>query len=134
MGLRSRVRTPHRGRVTQRTHNSILVQVGAAGTKMNPRQKAYLDLLAHGLVAVRNLAYGDRSELCGVEADHLHNIPSLLDETNENRHVYYIAKERGLYLDRLRQMGADNHLTQMMAWNNQAWLTLSSIAGVELTD
>jgi hypothetical protein len=99
---------------------------------MNPRQQAYLDLLSHGLVAVRNLAYGRKVALCEVEADHLHNIPSLLNEPNERRHIFYIVKERGLYLERLHRMDACEHLESMTIWYGQSWRTLASIAGVEL--
>ncbi len=62
------------------------------------RERAYLDILHRGLVLVRNLAHGGQTELCRIEADHLHNIPSLLGETNECRHVFYIyiLQERGL--------------------------------------
>ncbi len=57
---------------------------------VQPRQQAYLDLLHRGLVSVRIFAHADRVELCRIEADHLHNIPTLLHEDNEHRHRYYI--------------------------------------------
>jgi hypothetical protein len=41
-------------------------------------------------VLLHNLAYAGQIELCRIEADHLHNIPTLLGEANEDRHVYYI--------------------------------------------
>ncbi|MDB5385195.1 MAG: pknB 11, partial [Planctomycetaceae bacterium] len=52
----------------------------------NPREQAYSDLLHYGLVLLRNHADGDRIALCRIEADHLHNIPTLLREPNERRH------------------------------------------------
>jgi hypothetical protein len=98
------------------------------------RQRAYLDLLARGVVAVRNYAYSGQMALCEVEADHIHNIPSLLEETNELRHRFYIVQERGLYLDRLNPLGAMEYLEFMRIWYAQPWKMLASIAGVELTE
>jgi hypothetical protein len=100
---------------------------------MEPRQRAYLDLLAGGVVAVRNQAYSGQLALCEIEADHIHNIPSLLEEPNELRHRYYIIQERGLYLDRLKSLGASEYLESMRVWYSQPWKVLASIAGVELT-
>jgi hypothetical protein len=71
----------------------------------DPRQRAYLELLERALVAIRNHAHTRDATLCAIEADHIHNIPSLLDEANELRHRFYIVKERGLYLARLRERG-----------------------------
>ena len=52
---------------------------------IQPREQAYLDLLHRGLVKVRDFAWDGQMELCRIEADHLHNIPTLLGETNEHR-------------------------------------------------
>jgi hypothetical protein len=101
---------------------------------MNPRQQAYLDLLTHGLAAVRNLAEAGLTDLCGVEADHLHNIPSLLEESNEHRHHYYLVAERAGYLAQLRRLGAAEYLEQMAIWYGQSWRTLASVAGVALAE
>jgi hypothetical protein len=69
------------------------------------RDRAYLDLLHHGLVRLRNLSHADRMgnrthadrmDLCRVEAEHLHEMPTLVGETNERRHVYYLNGTRRL--------------------------------------
>jgi len=101
--------------------------------KLQPRERAYLDLLHHGLVMVRNFAHGGQLELCRIEADHLHNIPTLLGETNEHRHVYYILQERGLYLERLRELGAAEYLRQVSIWYSESWRVLACVAGVTLS-
>jgi hypothetical protein len=101
---------------------------------MDPRQRAYLDLLTHGLPAVRNLSRSERIALCRVEADHLHNIPSLLEEANEHRHRYYLEQERALYLERLRQLGELDYLKSRMAFYGEAWRVLARAAGVPLPD
>ena len=73
-------------------------------------------------------------QLCEIEADHIHNLPSLLDEPNEERHKCYIANERWLYIERLRKLGATAYLESMSFWNAEPWKVLASIAGVELTE
>ncbi len=95
-----------------------------------PRERAYLDILHRGLVMVRNFAqYGPR-ELCEIEADHLHNIPRILGETHEPSHVYYILHERGLYLERLRRLGAEEYLKEVRIWYGEPWWVLAHAAGV----
>jgi len=41
---------------------------------------------------------------CAIEIEHLHNIPSLIDEGNIFRHRYYLQKERPYYLKRLKKL------------------------------
>lgn len=98
------------------------------------RQQAYLQILERGLVAVRNHAHGGMIALCEIEADHIHNLPSLLDEPNETRHEYYIVGERSLYLERLKKLGAAEYQETMKSWYAEPWTVLASIAGVELSE
>jgi hypothetical protein len=94
--------------------------------------QAYLDLPHRGLVTLRAHAQSGNLELSRIEADHLHNIPTLLDEDNEHRHVYYIQSERGLYLQRLRQLGATEDLEQARIWYAGPWMVLAEAASVTL--
>lgn len=68
---------------------------------VNDRDRIYLDILRWGLVKIRDAAAMGWVSYCGVEAEHLHNIPSLLGETNEHRHIYYLDTEKSLYLERV---------------------------------
>jgi hypothetical protein len=105
------------------------------GEAVNPRQQAYLDLLDRGLVLLRNFAaHAGDIELCRIEADHLHNIPSLLHEDNEHRHEYYIRGERGLYLQRLRKLGAAEYLERVHIWYFEPWQVLAEAAGYPLPE
>jgi hypothetical protein len=102
------------------------------GDAVPPRKQAYLDLLHRGLVGLRNNAHSNNVELCRIEADHLHNIPTLLDEDNEHRHEYYIRGERGLFLQRLRELGAAEYLEQVRIWYSEPWRVLATTAGYQL--
>jgi len=69
-----------------------------------------------------------------IEADHLHNIPTLLGESNEHRHVYYILQERGVYLQRLQELGATEYLEGVWIWYSEPWRVLGCAAGVTLPE
>jgi len=109
-----------------------------AGMNYEPktRDEAYLKLLDFGLVWVRNLAWSGRIDLCQIEADHLHNIPSLIGETSEDRHTYYLDVERGLYLERLHALEVTEfvaeYLEQVDILYSGPWQVLAEIAGVGL--
>ena len=74
------------------------------------RDKAYLSLLHCGLVMLRNIAHSGQIDLCRIEAEHLHEIPTLVGEPNETRHEYYLRGTRGLYLQSLRELGAGENI------------------------
>ena len=97
------------------------------------REQAYLDLLHQGLVILRNSAQVGNTQILRIEADHLHNIPTLIHETNERRHEYYICAERRLYIQRLCELEATEYMEQAILWYACAWQTLASAAGVQLT-
>jgi len=81
---------------------------------MFSRNELYLHILEFGLLNIRAAAFFENTRLCEIEADHLHNIPSLIDEGSEFRHEYYFDKERALYLERLKTLkGPDKPKSDM---------------------
>jgi hypothetical protein len=56
-----------------------------------------LDMLSHGLLAIRGA--GD-AELAALHADHLHNLPSLIDYYSPDRLHYYWEAERPGFVSR----------------------------------
>lgn len=96
------------------------------------RQQAYLDLLQRSLVMLRNYATESNIELCQIEADHLHEIPTYIFADNECRHNYYIRSERSLYLQRLIQLGATEYLDQIRIWYAEPWQVLAIAANIEI--
>jgi uncharacterized protein (TIGR02996 family) len=101
-----------------------------AESVVRSREEAYLDILHRGLVMVRNHAHADQMQLCQIEADHLHNIPTLLGESNERRHVFYLTAERGYYLERLQKLGATEYMDQATIWYSEPWWILACAAGI----
>ena len=68
---------------------------------MRARRDIYVDILSDGLLAIRYAAHRGDAERCFAEADHLHNVPSLLDEPDERKHRYYWEAERPSYLAKM---------------------------------
>lgn len=66
---------------------------------MTERDAIYVQILHHGLLRIRDSAALGHLQYCAVESEHLHNIPSLIGETNEERHSYYFCQERAHYLE-----------------------------------
>jgi hypothetical protein len=91
------------------------------------RDRIYLQILQWGLIGVRAAAWAGDSAYCAVEADHLHNLPSLVGETNELRHDYYYEQERTLYLERVDRsiMGVGNTLVLY----EKLWAQLGALRG-----
>ncbi len=61
-----------------------------------PREIAQvvLHLLAHGLLRIRAFAGAGESKKCFIEADHLHNLPSLLSDYRPEMLQFYWEIER----------------------------------------
>lgn len=57
-----------------------------------------LRILERGLLRIRVLGVTGQSELCTVEADHLHNLPMLVQEPRLDLLSYYYNVERVAFL------------------------------------
>lgn len=102
------------------------------GDVLTPRDRAYLDLLHHGLVLLRNFTRGGRPEFAPIESEHLHEVPTLIGETNERRHVYYLHVTRSLYLQQLRALSDALYLEEVSIWYADPWRMLAEAAGWRL--
>jgi hypothetical protein len=83
---------------------------------MRTRDAVYLDILAFGLLWIRNAGYSGNARACELEADHLHNLPSLIGETNELRHECYFDNERTLYLERTTELDPTTAKRASFTW------------------
>ena len=66
---------------------------------MTERDSIYVQILHQGLLRIRDSAALGHLQYCAVESEHLHNVPSLIGESNEKRHLYYFSQERAHYLE-----------------------------------
>jgi hypothetical protein len=60
-----------------------------------------LGLLETGLLRVRSLGWSGQGQQCGVEADHVHNLPGLLANFSQDKLRFYWEVERPSYMDRI---------------------------------
>jgi hypothetical protein len=68
-------------------------------TSMDPLDAYYIQLLHVGLPALRNATLGSVPGFATALAEVLHNIPSLIKESNPHRHSYFWHGERASYLE-----------------------------------
>jgi hypothetical protein len=61
-------------------------------------QESLLRILKHGLLNIRYYAEGKNLERCAIEANHLHNIPSLLETFSVDLLKFYIDIEMREYV------------------------------------
>src|SRR5437762_3525976 len=101
---------------------------------MQSRNQAYAAILHSGVLAIREGARIGKTKLCEIEADHLHNLPSLLDEPNELRHHYYFSQERRHYLKRLEELEDHEYTADRQRAYDKPWKVLAALALDELKD
>jgi hypothetical protein len=99
---------------------------------MQARQQAYAEILGWGLLAIREAARAGKTKVCEIEADHIHNLPSLLHEANEARHHCYIVPERKYYIARLEEHGDAEYAEQQLRQYKDPWKVLMTLALDEL--
>jgi hypothetical protein len=72
---------------------------------MKTLDAAYWRILKAGLIAVRDAATNGDVARCRAEAEHIHNIPSLIGEENVQRHLCYFSEERKAYMEWIAASG-----------------------------
>ncbi len=88
---------------------------------MSDLDQLYVRLLHHGLVKLRDLVAGGDDRWAFATAEMLHQVPSLLGETNERRHVYFWRSERGAYLEWLRMSGNEDAASYTRTFYEPIW-------------
>jgi hypothetical protein len=63
----------------------------------NEIEAQLLKILSHGLLRIRALGYEGNAKACAIEADHLHNLPSLITNFESERLSYYPAHRTTLF-------------------------------------
>jgi hypothetical protein len=57
-------------------------------------RRALLEILRIGLLRVRAAGYAGRAKECALEADHLHNLPRVIQTLAAKELLYYYSVER----------------------------------------
>lgn len=91
----------------------------------------YLKLLSFALNRVRDAAWDDDFERCGVEADFIHNIPSLIGEENRKRHIYHAVEERNRFLQWAQSVRRDDVSRDIVLFYNPIWEEMDKLIGID---
>jgi len=79
-----------------------------------------LKIIETGLLGIRQHADRKDSERCGIEANHLHNLPDLIEKCSSEQLTYYLEVEVPQYL---RETNNEVPGEVREAWNAlRAWL------------
>jgi hypothetical protein len=60
-----------------------------------------LEILRLGLLAIRAAGLSNRGDVCAIHADHLHNIPGLIEDYSDDRLLFYWQVERVCLIEKL---------------------------------
>ena len=76
----------------------------------------YLQILRVGFLVIRQAADDGDSDWLRAELEFLHNIPSLIGETNVERHRYFWLQERDKYLSWIITYGSNRAKSRMQTY------------------
>jgi hypothetical protein len=88
---------------------------------MERLRELYAQLLSVGFVVLRQAVDANDIEWAAKEIDLLHNVPSLIDEPNVERHRYYWQTEREHYLDWVSSPGRERANSRMQTYYAPVW-------------
>ena len=86
--------------------------------RMDMLQKLYIKLLHYGLIEIKTASGLDQKEWLKAEINFLHNIPSLLNETNIQRHRYFWEQERPYYLESIEELNLNDNIRMMSFYDD----------------
>jgi hypothetical protein len=81
----------------------------------------YARLVSVGFVVLREAIRSERSDWIDAEIEMLHNVPSLIGESNVQRHRYYWFSERPHYIDWVQEHGGERAVSRMSTFYEPLW-------------
>jgi hypothetical protein len=98
---------------------------------MSELDGVYLRLLQHGLVAIRNASRRGDLEFCKAASEYLHEVPSLIGETNVHRHHCQATATRQAFVDWINVSGDASARRFVEIWLASAWKQIDKILGID---
>lgn len=98
---------------------------------MSELDQLYITLLHRGLVVIRNASIAGDLELCRALSEYLHEIPSLIGETNINRHVYQATAVRQEFLKWMDTNVRTDVIEIVDLWLAPVWVQLDKLIGIK---
>jgi hypothetical protein len=88
---------------------------------VTPIDCLYAQTLQVGFLVLRQAFESGIRDWVNAELEFLHNVPSLIGETNTARHRYFWYKERRRYMDWASAPGRDQAKSRMMTYYQPIW-------------
>ncbi len=93
--------------------------------------RLYIAILHQGLISIRNASNNGDLNLCQAESEYLHEVPSLIGETNMRRHIYQAAKVRPAFLKWANDNRREDILEFVKTWFAAEWKRIDAILGID---
>ncbi len=94
---------------------------------MNELDDHYKMLLNVGFIVLREASQYQSPGWVEAEIEMLHNVPSLIGETNLHRHRYYWDKERIAYIDWITKFGSAHAKSRMAVFYEPIWDSIGKL-------
>jgi hypothetical protein len=99
---------------------------------MNDLDTLYARLLHFGFIFLQQAAAQRDHAWLEAQLEMLHNIPSLIGETNAHRHEYYWRQERQAFIDWVSVPGREAAKSRMLTYYEPVWREMEPLI-TELT-
>ena len=90
-------------------------------------RELYSQFLAAGFLVLRQALDANDVEWATKEIELLHNVPSLLDEHNPERHRYFWHTERERYLEWVKSPGRETARSRMQTYYAPLWRSMEPV-------
>jgi hypothetical protein len=100
-------------------------------TAVDELDQLYILLLHRGLVAIRNASSSGDLEFCKAVSEYLHEVPSLIGETNTRRHIYQATKVRPAFLEWVSAAARDDIHDFVGFWFASVWKRIDELLRIE---
>jgi len=79
------------------------------------------------MLVLREAVWARDFEWANAEVEMLHNVPSLIGETNSTRHEYFWLQERTLYIQRTSALGRELQQIRMRTFYEPIWQEMEAL-------
>lgn len=100
---------------------------------MSELDNLYCRLLHLGMIVLQEAAHARDLEWLLSELEMLHNIPSLVGETNGLRHEYYWKQERDYYIEKVTARAHEEQIRRMRMFYEPIWQEMEPLMSPYLT-
>ena len=88
---------------------------------LNDLDRLYCQLLSVGFIVLRQASEAGDLGWVSSELEFLHNVPSLIGETNRKRHEYFWTQERTHHVQSVMASGREMRKSRMRTYYEPIW-------------